>query len=147
MWDGNRIYGIKSGSNKLQAQVVINAAGAWAGLLDPNLTLPIYPLHGQIMSLSGPPNGLQHNLSRTGRWGYATPREDGRIIIGATEDNWGYQKKITPDGMTLLSTITKNLLPNLSEYPILDVWSGLRPATPDGLPVIEPDHRTSEGYL
>ena len=145
--EGDRIVGVRSGSDRLLSATVINAAGAWAGRLDPELTHPVTPLHGQIMSLAGPPGGLRHNLSRAGSWGYATPREDGRVVVGATEDEWGYQKKITPDGMTLLGVITRNLLPSLVDCPMLDIWSGLRPATPDGLPAIGPDPRTGGGYL
>ena len=54
---------------------------------------------------------------------------------------------ITPMGLRVLSDITKRVLPELSDRKILDIWSGLRPATKDGLPVIGPDYRTTGGYL
>jgi len=145
--DKDRIVGVRTANGQLQARWVINAAGAWAGEIDPILKHPIHPLHGQIMALSGPPCGLNHNIMRAGTWGYATPRTNGRIIIGATEDEWGYQKKITPDGLTLLGVITRNILPCLNDCRVLDIWSGLRPASPDGLPAIGPDPRVEDGFL
>ena len=145
--DDLTIVGIQTPEGRYTAKTVINAAGAWAGQTDPELTLPIEPLHGQIMAVSPPPCGLRHNVMKAGTWGYATPRDDGRVIIGATEDEWGYQKKITPDGLTLLGVITRNVLPCLKDCEILDIWSGLRPASPDGLPTIGPDPRLDGGYL
>lgn len=143
----NTIVGIQTTEAKYTAKIVINASGAWAGQIDPELTHPVQPLHGQIMALSPPACGLRHNVMKAGTWGYATPRDDGRVIIGATEDEWGYQKKITPDGLTLLGVITRNVLPCLKDCEILDIWSGLRPASPDGLPSIGPDPRLDGGYL
>jgi len=145
--DHDKIIGVQTPKEQLQARWIINAAGAWAGQIDSILTHPVRPLHGQIMALSGPPCGLRHNITRAGIWGYATPRTDGRVIVGATEDEWGYEKKITPDGMTLLGVITRNILPCLTNCRLLDIWSGLRPATPDGLPAIGPDPRVSGGFL
>jgi glycine oxidase len=141
------IVGVETPEGPYFAKSVINTAGAWAGQIDPILTHPVKPLHGQIMALSPPACGLRHNLMKAGAWGYATPRDDGRVLIGATEDEWGFEKKITPDGLSLLGSITRNLLPCLKDCEILDVWSGLRPASPDGLPTLGPDPRVGGGYL
>ena len=147
LWEKSRIVGVKSGLSSLKADCVINAAGAWGGQLDPKLVLPIFPDHGQIMALRGPVNGLRHTLCRWNQSGYITPRVDGRALVGATHEQIGFQKAITPMGLGLLSNITKRVLPELSDRRILAIWSGLRPATKDGLPVIGPDYRTSGGYL
>lgn len=145
--DKDRIIGITTPTEQIFSKTVINAAGAWAGQIAPHLTHPVEPLHGQILSLSAPPCGLRHNVMKAGTWGYATPRDDGRVLIGATEDEWGFEKKITPDGLTLLGMITRNILPCLKDCEVLDIWSGLRPASPDGLPTIGPDPRVQGGYL
>ncbi len=147
VWDGDRVIGVRSGGDEIHAGIVVNAAGAWAGKLDSKLPHPVYPNHGQIMSVSGPLCGLRHNVWRTSAWGYVTPRPDGRVVVGATLDDWGFLKQITPEGMGELNEIVQNVLPSLSGRPILDVWTGLRPATPDGLPTIGPDPRASGGYL
>jgi len=147
VWEGDVVTGVRTAEGPISAGLVINAAGAWAGGIDPRLTHPVRPLHGQIMSVEAPPEGLRHNVSRIGAHGYVTPRPDGRVIVGATEDDWGYAKKLTPDGLELLSHISENLLPQLSNAAILNIWSGLRPVTPDGLPAIGPDPRTSGGFV
>ncbi len=147
VWNGDRVIGVRCGSDEMHAATVINAAGAWAGRIDPRLTHPVFPLHGQIMSVAAPACGLRHNVSRADRWGYATPRPDGRVVVGATHDEWGYEKKITPEGMEYLGQIVQNVMPVLIGRPVLDIWSGLRPGTVDGLPTIGPDPRVSSGYL
>ncbi len=147
LWEGNQVVGVRSGTEVLSADTVINAAGAWAGQLDPGLTLPIFPDHGQILSLEGPSCGLRHTISRWERDGYITQRSDGRVIVGATHDDWGFQKKITPEGLRYLHAVVRNLLPDLVDQPVLEIWSGLRPGTPDGLAVLGPDPRVKEGYL
>ena len=146
-WDGDRVIGVRSADRCWHAGTVINTAGAWAGGIDPRLTHPVYPDHGQIMALQGPPRGLRHNLSRVGAEGYATPRPDGRVIFGATHELWGYQKKITADGFAFLAATVDELLPALRDAPVLEIWSGLRPGTPDGLPTVGPDPRVRGGYL
>ena len=147
-WDGDRVIGVRSGDQCWHAGTVINTAGAWAGRIDPRLSHPVYPDHGQIMAVSGPPRGLRHNLSRVGAGGYATPRADGRVIFGATHELWGYQKKLTSGGFAFLAATVEELLPSLRDAPVLEVWSGLRPGTPDGLPTVGPDPRVrGGGYL
>ena len=73
-WDGDQVIGVRLADRCWHAGTVINTAGAWAGGIDSRLTHPVYPDHGQIMAVQGPPRGLRHNLSRVGAEGYATPR-------------------------------------------------------------------------
>ncbi len=146
-WSGDRVAGVRTDSGSLHAEVVVNAAGAWAGRIDERLGHPVFPVHGQIMAVAAPPAGLRHNLSRAAGYGYATPRPDGRIVVGATHEAWGFAKRVTPDGLASLSDIVTSVLPLLASQPILDIWSGLRPGTIDSLPTIGPDPRAAGGYL
>ena len=146
-WNGDRVAGVRTDSGSLHAEVVVNAAGAWAGRIDERLTHPVFPVHGQIMAVAAPPAGLRHNVSRASGYGYATPRPDGRIVVGATHESWGFAKRVTPDGLASLSDIVTSVLPVLASQPILDIWSGLRPGTIDSLPTIGPDPRAAGGYL
>ena len=146
-WSGDRVAGVRTDSGSLHAEVVVNAAGAWAGRIDERLGHPVFPVHGQIMAVAAPPAGLRHNLSRAAGYGYATPRPDGRIVVGATHEAWGFAKRVTPDGLASLSDIVTSVLPVLASQPILDIWSGLRPGTIDSLPTIGPDPRAVGGYL
>ncbi len=147
VWDGARLRGVRSGPSQLLADWVINAAGAWAGSLDPRLTAPVVPDHGQIMSLEGPTPGLRHTLSRWDNYGYVTPRADGRVVVGATHEEVGFRKRITAEGLSYLAGVVGQVLPGLMDQAMLDIWSGLRPATPDSLPIIGPDPRVRSGYL
>ena len=146
-WNGDRVAGVRTDSGSLHAEVVVNAAGAWAGRIDERLSHPVFPVHGQIMAVAAPPAGLRHNLSRAAGYGYATPRPDGRVVVGATHEAWGFAKRVTPDGLASLSAMVTSVLPVLASQPILDIWSGLRPGTIDSLPTVGPDPRAAGGYL
>ncbi len=145
--DGARVTGVRSGHERLGAGWVINAAGAWAGMLDRGLSAPITPDHGQIMSLEGPNLGLRHTLHRWGRYGYITPRPDGRVVVGATHEEIGFRRRITPQGLNYLAGVVSTVLPGIMEQAMLDIWTGLRPASPDTLPIVGPDPRASGGFL
>ena len=147
LWDGSRVTGVRSGAERLGAGWVINASGAWAGILDPGLAAPIAPDHGQIMSVEGPAPGLRHTLHRWGSYGYITPRPDGRVVVGATHEEIGFRKQITPAGLSYLAGVVSKVLPGLRDQAMLDIWTGLRPATPDTLPIIGPDPRAAGGFL
>ena len=99
------------------------------------------------MSLHGPTSGLRHTLFRWNSYGYITPRIDGRVVVGATHEEIGFQKKVTASGLRYLVGIVKRVLPGIMDQPMIDIWSGLRPTTPDGLPIVGPDPRVKEGYL
>ena len=120
----------------------------WVGSANSlDLAHPVFPVHGQIMAVAAPPAGLRHNVSRAAGYGYATPRPDGRIVVGATHEAWGFAKRVTPEGLASLSDIVTSVLPVLASQPILDIWSGLRPGTIDSLPTIGPDLRAAGGFL
>ncbi len=147
VWDGKKVAGVQVGGENLAGGVVVNSAGAWAGKVEARLPLPIAPVHGQIMALAGPKGGLRHNLQRAGAGGYITPRPDGRVLAGATSDDFGYEKKVTPSGLRALAQLVRDVAPHLAEHRVLDTWSGLRPGSPDGLPAIGPDPRVEGGLL
>lgn len=147
LWDGDRVIGVKAGDEAIHAGTVVMAAGAWSGRIEPRLALPLRPVRGQIQSLAGPKGGLRHNLQRLSAGGYATPRADGRVLVGATSEDVGYEKKVTPEGLAALAEMTRDLLPQLAAHKPLDAWSGLRPGSPDGLPAVGPDPRAAAGFL
>jgi glycine oxidase len=147
IWSGKKVVGVVSGAEKIAGGVVINASGAWAGRVDEQLPMRIRPVHGQILSLQGPKGGLRHNIQKRGTGGYITPRTDGRVLVGATNDDFGYEKKVTPEGLRRLSGLVHDVMPHLAQHRVLDSWSGLRPGSPDGLPAVGPDPRAEAGYL
>jgi glycine oxidase len=67
---------------------------------------------------------------------YLVPRSDGRILIGATVENIGFDKRVDPDTINQLHQAAAVLVPELGEARIHEAWAGLRPGSPDGLPIM-----------
>lgn len=112
---------------------VVVAAGAWTGEL---LGLPVRPLKGQVVRLrdsSGP--GLVTHTLRFSHV-YLVPRADGRYVIGATMEERGFDTDVTAGGVYELLRDAFELVPGITELVVEETLAGLRPATPDTLPLI-----------
>lgn len=120
----------KLNGEPLNAEQVLLCGGAWSGLLWAGLTRP---LAGQMLVLdAGRSVGHIHYGSRA----YLIPRRDGRLLLGATEEERGFSSRSTAAGAQALLSAALEMLPELGECSITDHWAGLRPASPDGLPSI-----------
>lgn len=123
---------------RLDADTVVVAAGCWSGrLAGLPRPLPVEPVHGQLLSLDGSGARLDHVVD-TPRV-YLVPRRDGRIIVGATAERTGFASTVTDRATRTLWSAAAEAVPGLAGVTLLDVWSGLRPGTPDGSPIIGPD--------
>jgi glycine oxidase len=133
--DGDRVAGVRAGSETLNAPVVINAMGAWAGLLsgDPQPP-PVEPLRGQIVAFDVAPALFRHVVCSPR--GYLVPRSDGRTLAGSTVERAGFDKSVTAGSLRKVLDIALELAPLLADVPVADAWAGLRPGSADGLPVI-----------
>jgi glycine oxidase len=133
--ESGRVAGVRAGAETLRAPVVINAAGAWAGLLagDPQPP-PVEPVRGQIVAFEVAPALLRHVVCSPR--GYLVPRSDGRVLAGSTSEKAGYDKAVTAAGMRAVLDLALELAPALADVRVADAWAGLRPGTADGLPVI-----------
>jgi glycine oxidase len=131
-----RVAGVRAGQEILRAPVVIEAMGAWSALLggDPSPP-PVEPVRGQIVCFERPGH-LSHVVCTTR--GYIVPRADGRLLAGSTTERAGYEKSVTPAGLEAIRRIALEIAPGLAEARVADSWAGLRPGTPDGLPIIGP---------
>jgi glycine oxidase len=134
----------------IQSEKVVVAAGAWSGvwleqqLERLNITTPglkwsqkVKPVRGQLLAVLPPPGTppLRHILAGAGGYGY--PRADGSIAFGATEEHEaGFEVAITPDGYSKLFSLMQSLAPSLLQAPVSENWSGLRPGSRDGLPLM-----------
>ena len=67
---------------------------------------------------------------------YLIPRSDGRMLIGATSEEAGFDKQIVPETIEKLRRAAIDLVPALADAPMLEAWAGLRPGTPDKLPIL-----------
>jgi len=134
---GQRVTGAVSLSQTITCDQIVLAAGAWIGKFAAELgiLLPVTPLRGQAMTLDTPlPLPFSHTIY--GTQGYLVPRSEGRIVVGATEEHAGFDAALTPDGMAGLRAMASGLAPLTASLPLHEHWAGLRPVTPDGLPLL-----------
>jgi glycine/D-amino acid oxidase-like deaminating enzyme len=127
-----RACGVKTPRTTYSAAVVVNCAGAWAGQLPPH-SFPTRPVKGQILSVIGAP-ALSHVVRAPEI--YLVPRSDGRIVIGATSEEAGFDKRTDPQTIRNLLAAAIRIMPGLRAARIYEAWAGLRPGTPDGLPLL-----------
>lgn len=138
LWEGGRAAGIEcAGGERVMAGTVVIAGGIWAGRMDglPR-PLPVAPVHGQLLAVEAVPP-LRHVLDSPRC--YLVPRASGRVIAGATMEHTGDRKAVTPWGLRRLIDGAVELVPALEHAPLVETWSGLRPGTPDGFPILGPD--------
>jgi glycine oxidase len=107
----------------------VDCRGAWTGP-------PVRPRKGQMLYVHPHANVLQHVLRAPDV--YIVPRSSGKILIGATVEDVGFDKSVNPAVIDQLISATAKYLPALASAPILQSWAGLRPGTPDDLPIIGP---------
>jgi glycine oxidase len=141
---GDRAVGVElAGGERVLASEVVVAGGCWAGRLGglPR-PLPVGPVRGQLMALEAVPPLFRHVVDSPRC--YLVPRAEGRLVAGATvEPAAGFRKAVTPAGLRRLIDGAAEIAPALRDAPIAGIWSGLRPGTPDGLPVLGPDPEVS----
>lgn len=134
---GGRAAGVALDGDRIAAPVVVLAAGAWSGALEglPR-PLPVEPVKGQMAALH-PPAVPTRIVAGPGV--YCVPRENGRLLLGATIEHTGFDTSTTDDAIAALVAAAATLLPSLEQAPVTSRWAGLRPGTPDGLPVLGED--------
>jgi glycine oxidase len=142
-----RVTGVRlDGGERMHAPAVLLAAGAWCGEIGglPR-ALPVRPVRGQMLALrpAAPPRRRVIESERV----YLVPRDDGRLLVGATVEEVGFRGGTTAEGVRGLLTAAIDLVPGLADAPLVDLWSGFRPGTPDGMPILG-EHPGLEGlYL
>jgi len=118
------------------ADAVLLAAGSWSAKLaeQSGFKLPVQPVKGQIVLLKTDPNTLKHIVKHDDA--YFVPRRDGRILIGATMENVGFERSNTVEALSELLVATQRLVPGLKDAQVEQQWMGFRPGSPDGLPFL-----------
>lgn len=133
---GCRVAGVRTDDGLLEADHVAICAGAWTSLVGPPLAaLRIRPVRGQMLLLRAPAPPIP-SVVFAARRGYLVPRDDGRVLVGSTMEEVGYEKAVTAAGLRHLAGLACDVVPGLSSLPVADHWAGFRPATPDGLPAL-----------
>ena len=130
------IHGVMTEAGEFNANRVVIAGGAWSALLleSIGMTLPVRPVRGQMILYRAEPGVVQRIVLSRDR--YVIPRRDGRILVGSTLEDVGFEKATTRAAMQELEAEARRLIPALAEYPIEHHWAGLRPGSPRGIPYI-----------
>ncbi len=128
------VTGVTTAKTSFLAAKVVNCAGAWAGQIGPH-RFPTRPVKGQMLCLAMPSRTLIRHVIRSPK-AYLIPRSDGRLLIGATVEEAGFDKSTIPETIKALHRAALELVPKLADARILEDWAGLRPGTPDGLPIL-----------
>lgn len=133
-----RAVGVTANGVTHGADLVVLAAGAWCGTIDglPR-PLPVRPVRGQMLALRPSRALFRHTLASAHV--YLVPRQDGRVIVGSTMEETGFDASTTPEAIADLRAGALHLVPALADAAHAGAWAGLRPATPDGLPVLGED--------
>ncbi len=135
--ESGRATGVRlSDGSTLAAGVVVNAAGCWAGQLGAESArlAPTRPVRGQMLALHGESAMLRHVVHS--HRAYLVPRADGQVLVGSTMEEAGYDKGVTPEGLRGLLAGAREIAPTLAGLSFLEAWAGLRPDTPDHLPIL-----------
>lgn len=133
--DGNRLTGVQTSGGAITCSAAVVAAGTWSSFIK-HTSCSIEPVRGQMVCLEAKPQLTRHVIFS--RHGYIVPRRDGRLLAGSTSENAGFDKSVTAGGINKILQNAHEILPTISNLPIVDTWAGLRPRSPDGLPVLGP---------
>jgi glycine oxidase len=118
----------------IDAGTVVVAAGADSARLLPGL--PVRPVKGQLLHLRGREPLVQRTLR--GLDAYLVPRADGRLVVGATVEDRGHDRRVTAGAVHELLRAARELLPDVDELELTETVAGLRPGTPDNAPLLGP---------
>jgi glycine oxidase len=129
-----RPTGVTTMKTSYSATKIVNCAGAWAGTIAPH-EFPTRPVKGQMVCFVMPRRDLLQHVVRSPEI-YLIPRSDGRLLAGATVEEAGFDKRTVPGTIQSLERAAIRMLPELKDARILEAWAGLRPGTPDSLPIL-----------
>jgi glycine oxidase len=139
--DGGRVTGVRTSDGNIGCDQVVLACGAWSAELAPDgQGPPVRPVKGQILELRarGAVDEPFTRVLRTPRC-YLVGRGDGRVVLGATMEEQGFDTTVTADGVFRLLEAAYEVLPDVGELELVGARAGLRPGTPDNTPVIGRD--------
>lgn len=135
--DARRVLGVRTAAGFVPADTVVNATGAWAGEV-PGVPAPfrarVVPIKGQMLALAVPRRLVRHVIWAPGV--YLVPRDDGRLLIGASVEDAGFDRRVTARALRDLLDAALVAMPALGDLAVAETWAGLRPGTEDGLPYL-----------
>jgi glycine oxidase len=142
VFEGGRLTGVRTAAgDQLRAGAVVLAAGAWSGRaawLPERARPPVRPVKGQVAELRARDGASPCERILASERVYLVPRRDGRLIVGATVEEQGYDTTVLAGGVHELLREAYRLLPDIAEMELVGALAGLRPGTPDNLPLVGP---------
>jgi glycine oxidase len=130
----DHVTGVTTNKTTFLAEQVVNCAGAWSSQFGPQ-PIPTRPVRGQMLCLAMPSRDFLKHVIRAPK-AYLIPRSDGRLLVGATVEEAGFDKRTDSATIQRLHHAALALVPKLRDARILEDWAGLRPGTPDALPIL-----------
>lgn len=140
--DGARVVGVRTADGgEIAASTVVVCAGAYSAGLHPALHGLVRPVKGEILRLAVrpgafPPPARTVRALVDGRPLYLVPRDEGGLVLGATQTEVGFDTTVTVGGVRDLLRDAERILPGIAEYALVESAAGLRPGSPDNLPLI-----------
>ncbi len=144
--ENRRAMGVRTVRGEIRSKIVIIAAGSWSSWLkeDGENSRPAFqtePVRGQMLSVEMPQPPISHVIYS--RRSYLIPRLGGFLIAGSTSERVGDDKRVTAGGVASIIERASEVLPCFREAAIQETWAGLRPGSPDDLPILGADPHTS----
>jgi len=133
--EGNRLTGVQTSRGRISCNTAVVAAGTWSSFIQ-HSNITVEPVRGQMVCLESKPQLARHVVFSPRC--YIVPRRDGRLLAGSTNERVGFDKSVTAGGISSILQHAQEISPEISLLPVTDTWAGLRPRTPDGLPVLGP---------
>ncbi|HEV2619440.1 MAG TPA: FAD-dependent oxidoreductase [Acidobacteriaceae bacterium] len=131
---------LQTSHHPIFAGLFVDCRGAWSGLAPGSLpglpAVPVLPVKGQMANLRCDPHLLRCAVRTPGI--YLIPRGDGRVAIGSTLEHVGFDQQPQSATIQRLTEAARQLLPEAQPFNPPQTWAGLRPGTPDGLPILGP---------
>jgi glycine oxidase len=134
----DQVQGVRlADGDELRADAIILAAGAWSGQLaglPPECVPPVRPVKGQMLALQTEKPLISRMVRR--REGSLVPRWDGRLLVGVTMEEVGFETAVTAQAVLQLLQNAERTLPGILKSPLVETWYGFRPGTPDDQPIL-----------
>lgn len=132
LMEGDSVCAVRTAERTIACGSVIIAAGAWSDTISRlGVAFGTHPVRGQIVVLR--PSAIQCTIYGTGA--YLVPRGS-HLLVGATQERVGFDARVTAEGVTALLNAALAIVPSLRDSEMVTAWAGLRPGSPDGMPVI-----------
>lgn len=133
------VRGIETAAGVLESRVVVNCLGSWASMGGAfPAPLPVEPVRGQMLAFRAPKRLVRRAVMS--QRAYFVQRRDGRLLVGSTIEFAGFDQSLTLEGMHGILCGARHLSSALDQCAFLEAWSGFRPHTKDGLPILGKTH-------